>query len=396
MRFFFIHSRFFSYLGEMYFAIIVLFLSFLSFYELGKNRSCNENLYLFVLLVMTLLLCFRFGQGTDYFNYYNPYELEVGAHNSYFHKSLSHTEWGWYAMLLTIRKLDIPFECFIAFVSVVMMFSLYRVLKLSPYKMTSLLLFFPTYYLTYCFSALRQGLAVCLFLGFGLKLLLEGKVWRYCIFVILLGLIHSAALILLILPIVLRFSEKQLTFFAVLAFIGSFVLSRLPLFKALAFIGERAMYLEEAEFSMGAMMIRMFLFYIIWRLHHLGEAKDSVLFREECKLFKLYFSGVILFLLFSFFGIISQRLSMPMKTLEIVLIPVLFYRNRALLFNYKKTRFQEIAVYMVLIIMMMNVECLKNVNSYIDQQGYHGVSLMNYPYISVFDEERLLQYTYSL
>ena len=84
-----------------------------------------------------------------------------------------------------------------------------------------------------------------------------------------------------------------------------------------------------------------------------------------------------------------------MKTLEVILIPLLLYRNRVVLLNRKRTRLPEMAVYALFIIMMMNFECVKNINSYIDQQEYHGVNVMNYPYISIFDEEHLLEYRYS-
>lgn len=379
----------------MYFITIVLLLSALSFYELGKSCSCHEALYLFVLLVMTVLLCFRFGQGTDYVNYLFPYETQVHPYDSYFKNSMDHVEWGWYAMLLTISKLGISFEWFIAFISVIMMGCLYRVLKFSPYKMTSLLLFFPTYYMTYCFSALRQGLAVCLFLGLGLKLLLERKYWKYCFVICAISLIHFASLILIFLPIVFRFKDKHLNILAVIALIGALVLSRIPLVQALQVVlGERAQYVEEAEFSVGAIALRGILFYIIWHLHHLGDPKDTNLYREERALYQIYYAGFILFLFFSPFGIISQRLSMPMKTLEIILIPLLLYRNQRVVFNRKITRIPKLATYLLVVVLMMNVECVKNVNSYIDQQDYHGVTIINYPYISVFDKEAVRRYNY--
>ena len=47
------------------------------------------------------------------------------------------------------------------------------------------------------------------------------------------------------------------------------------------------------------------------------------------------------------------------------------------------------AMYVLAIALMMNVECIKNIDSYIEQQEYVGVSITNYPYISVFDEERV-------
>ncbi|MCR4824233.1 MAG: EpsG family protein [Bacteroidales bacterium] len=378
----------------MYFIFIVLVLSAFAFYELGKNRSCNEIIYLFVLVVMTLLLCFRYGQGTDYNSYHLQFQEEITADDSYIHQTLSHSEWGWYVLMLTTKKLGLPFEALVAFVSIVMILCLYRTLKLSPYKMTSLLLFFPTYYMTYCFSALRQGLAVCIFLAFGLKLLLERKYWKYCLLSMGLGLFHSASFILVFLPLAFRFNEKQLNRLVLLAFLGAIVLSRLPLVQALSILGTRVGYFEEAEFSIGAIMIRAILFVIIWRLHHLGSPKDTLLYREECGLYQLYYAGFILFLFFSPFGIISQRLTVPMKALEIILIPLTLYRNRELLLNKKKTRFSEMAIYLIVIIMMMNVEGTKNVNAYIEQQGYHNVSVTNYPYISIFDEDRIRQHRY--
>ena len=47
------------------------------------------------------------------------------------------------------------------------------------------------------------------------------------------------------------------------------------------------------------------------------------------------------------------------------------------------------AMYVLVIAMVMNVECVKNINSYIDQQNYTNISLTNYPYVSVFDKERV-------
>jgi len=343
---------------------------------------------------MAFLLCFRYGQGTDYTNYYTQFCEEISASDSYFDQTLTHSEWGWYVLMLTTKKLGLPFECLVAFVSVIMVISLYNALKMSPYKMTSLLLFFPTYYMTYCFSALRQGLAVCIFLGFGLKLLLERKYWKYCLLTAGLGLIHSASFVLVVLPLVFKFKEKQLNWLVFAALLGAVVLSRIPLVQALSILGTRAEYFEEAEFSIGAIMIRAIMFLIIWRLHHLRAPRDTSLFREECGLYQLYYAGFILFLFFSPFGIISQRLTVPMKALEIILIPLTLYRNRDLLLNKKKTRFSEMAMYLIVIIMMMNVEGAKNVNAYIEQQGYHNVSVTSYPYISIFDEERIRQHRY--
>ena len=88
---------------------------------------------------------------------------------------------------------------------------------------------------------------------------------------------------------------------------------------------------------------------------------------------------------------------MPLKAIEVVLIPLLFYRNRNYLLNWKKTRVPQLVLYMVALVLMMNFECYKNINSYIDQRDYREwVTPMNYPYVSVFDEERIWQYTYSL
>lgn len=52
----------------MYF-ILLVFLVLCSVFEYyKKSKSCHLTCILF--MIMTALLCFRYGQGTDYFGYY--------------------------------------------------------------------------------------------------------------------------------------------------------------------------------------------------------------------------------------------------------------------------------------------------------------------------------------
>lgn len=370
--------------------LIISILSLSSFYELSKNKSCRGDYYFFLLSFLTLVLCFRYAQGADYFNYLNMYQ-SVDKGSSFFENTLYHGEIGWYCLLLIGKKLGLSFDGFIIVLSFLMMRMLYKALKMSPYKLTSLLIFFPTYYLTYCFSALRQGLAVCLFLGVGLKLLLERKYLKYYLLILALTLIHSASIILVTAPLIIKTVKIRFPVFVIAsALLCSIAVSRIPFLQQVSAVST---YLEMG-LSIGGILIRLILVLIILRLHRMGRPKDSSLYRRETVLVQLYYAGFILFCLTAFSGLISQRMTMPFKAIEVILIPLLIYRNRHLFFCRVKLKLRHLAFYFSLVILMMNVECVKNLYSYIEQQDYNArVTPLNYPYISIFNKEDINKYT---
>lgn len=113
----------------------------------------------------------------------------------------------------------------------------------------------------------------------------------------------------------------------------------------------------------------------------------------------IYFIGYIIYLTFAFAGILAQRLTMPLKAIEIVLLPLLLFnlikrsKMENLKIKYLKiNKFRNIT-FVMLVIIMLNVETIKNINSYIKQGNYYSwVNPLNYPYSTIFDKNYVRSY----
>ena len=121
--------------------------------------------YTVLMVVMTAVLSLRYGQGTDYFNYSDLYDMyssfELAIKNPYNH----YMEFLFRLICALFNTLGFSFCGFVAVVSLFNMFCLNRFLKeYSKNPIFSLLLFYPTFYLTYFFSIIRQAIVLSVFL----------------------------------------------------------------------------------------------------------------------------------------------------------------------------------------------------------------------------------------
>lgn len=384
------------------YVLIGLLLTILAIIEVGNGTPNKKKLFWGFWFLMTLMLAIRYGQGSDYYGYYLQY-IRIGSSSSLFVNSLYHGELGWYMLIVIAKRLGFCFEVFIALLSIAMMYSIGRAIKkFSPYKIWSLLIFYPTFYLTYCFSAIRQGLVMSLFLGFGLELLLEKKWIKYYILSIILILFHKSAIALLLLPVIMHFKECRIEKYCVVAvafcvfFCYSGILNRVA--KAIGI----ADYFN-VSISVMAILLRTILFFVIYILHreshYYSEKNNFIIYELENSLYFIYFVGYVIYLTLAFADTLSQRLTMPLKSVEVVLLPLLFFnlKNRRNItrssFKYLKIGRFRIAVLAMLVVLMLNVETIKNIYSYIDQGNYYSwVNPLNYPYSTVFDKKYIRGY----
>lgn len=368
----------------MYFAISIL-LTIFTLYELVTLKPSKIISHI-IWLVLTFLLCFRYGQGTDYFNYLAQFE-SVDPDGSLFHNTLYHGEPGWYALLLLAKRSGMSFELFVGIISFVMMLLIRRgITKFSPYKAMSYLLLFPTYYMTYCNAAIRQALVLAIFFGFGLQYLVEGKRLKYFVLIIVISFIHSSALALLV-PLLVHLSDNKKSYLVwlpltiIIVVFYSYSISE-SFFSQYSF----SLYLNN-NYSIVGILLRIILACVVWILYN----NRIVYRRNDDKIitvfFNLYMIGFIVFMVFSFTGTFAQRLTMPFKALEVLAIPMMISYNKRL----KNKSLTTGIVFCLCLI--MNVELLKNIDSYINQGEYRSdVTVLNYPYVSVFDESAIYQY----
>ena len=155
---------------------------FLTFLLLAAGTLCTwfrpqleEKVYWVCWGVMTACLCFRFGQGTDYVTYHAIYETIPAAIDlSKGYICGFYPEVGWRLLSAAFKVIHAPFWVFTMVVGLMEMLLLHRYLTKCVQKKTAgLFLLYPVLFVTYMVSGLRQGLAVCIFLGVLVPLYLE-------------------------------------------------------------------------------------------------------------------------------------------------------------------------------------------------------------------------------
>lgn len=349
--------------------------------SLCRLPKLHINMYAVIVLILSIILAFRYGQGSDYFAYKRIYESCSTFEEALYNPYKVHGETGFRLLCYCFRG---KFERFVVFVSFFEMWMLCRgINRFSRNKWLSLCIFFPTGYMTYYFSALRQGITIAVFVGYLLGCI-EDKKWdKYYISVLILCTIHSAAFILLIMPLILKFSQKNVLLLTALLGMSG-ILFYLPFVKtllsSLPYLGGKL----ESSFDHGINILAMvervgYLCLMLMLLFHINK---NIVSKEIKDFVKLYCFGVGIYFFFSFSAGISSRVMIYFKILEIFIMPCL------LSFHGRWRQMVNIAC-----VSLMTIMLVKNINSYLGQGSYYSdVSTLQYPYISIYNKEKIMKY----
>lgn len=336
-------------------------------------------------LVLSGFLCFRFGQGTDYFGYAYIYHSLPANPLQAVHTDWIHSEIGWKILCACFRALGVSFPVFVMILSVCMLILFFRFLQKfgGNRKMFALLICYHTLYLTYFFSVLRQGIVAAVFLGVLLPWLLRRDYVKYYIISAVLISIHSVSAVLLILPLLqgVQLKYKQLIGLVVLGFLLGVACYAVDVGVLLAKVLP-IVYLGESDLSVVALLERIGTFLVVAFCYYVyleGQEPDQA--DGFCKLFKIYALGMFLYNLLMWSPLISSRLCYLFKLVEIILICGCIVRC-------KKSQ----TIVLVYCVALCSVVYLKNINSYIQQANYQNASVVNYPYVSVFNWTDILNY----
>ena len=351
------------------------------------NRKTNKLLFVVFFVALTFLLAFRYGQGTDYFLYENIYniiskqKLSVAIKSAYFQ-----VEIGWRILNWMCSRLGMNFEVFILILSTVQMYFLWRfVRQYCPLKMVALLLAYPTLYLTYMRSAIRQSIVICLFLGVLIEKLLQKKYFSYVIGCFILSSIHNMAFILIIIPIIVN--EKAISINKIVSCsLIAIILGGLNYFSffhnlLLTVMPRLAYYIKETKISWFALMERCFTTILVLyaTLFYLNKKKED---NETKKILQIYMFGFYLYLVLMPYSIAASRLIYAFKCLEICLL------SKVLLHDKKTSSL--VIFYVIFLCILMYI---KNINSYIELGPYiNGINVFNYPYVSIYNKQKIFQY----
>ena len=362
--------------------ILLLLIAFCSFIT---NKDF-KYLYYVCFVILTIMLCLRYGQGTYYFGYQGIYNSAPSTlfFSGIYYTDAIHAEVGWKILNHILKILGIEFKYFVLVISIFEMLCINHFIKIyCPNKNIALLMIYPTLYLTFCFSILRQGFVICVFLGVILDLILKKKYWAFICLTLLLSTIHSSALVILLSPFIIKVKIKYLyrllfmsMIFGILCFLGFFD----PLLKVLGYIGSASAYLSSITVNYIALCERVIMTFLVVYMYLVYTKKEKN--KKVENLLKMYLFGTIIYLFFFWNSLISSRLGYIFKPLEISLITIMIARL---------DKFKSIII--LIIFLLSTMLTLKNIDSYIEQGRYYpNVKVINYPYISLFNSEDIYKY----
>lgn len=338
-------------------------------------------MYYIMFAILTAMLCFRYGQGTDYFGYFYLFEHNPETLNIIeLLQNKEHTEVGWKFISALFKVLGLDYYVFVGVLGAVTMFFFNSfVQKFCPYKIMALLIAYPTLYLTYFSSGIRQGLVMSVFLGLLLDWYLKGKYVRFTIGALISAAFHSSGLVLLVLLLfgVRRFVQKNelglIIVFAIAGILLAVFGFKITLFgRTFTNIGAGVSYIGFAE--------RLLTFFLIKVCY--DKYKKNITAEDEKLelLYYIYVLGTLGYCLTFSSPVIASRLFYMFKLIEIVLCTVMSYNSKKL--------FPEASWLFVYIVALSGVMLVKNIDNYISQGDYYdSVSVWNYPYHNVFTKQ---------
>ena len=198
---------------------------------------------------------------------------------------------------------------------------------------------------------------------------------------------HAASVVLLVVPLFLEMKIKVSPIWLVFAPSFSVVLYTSGLVAIMASETGGSVDYAKGAFSLLGLLLRVVLFFIVYEMYKPCVDKKTDL------MFNVYYCGFLVYLVLFLASTLSQRLTVPLKSVEFLLIPILLYFNPAYLqrsIKSLKPKFDRLAM---AIIMIMVVMFTKNLNSYISQGGYtEGTTIFNFPYVTVFNAQEIYRY----
>ena len=332
-------------------------------------------LYFLFFVWLTVLLCCRYGTGSDYFAYQYIYvNCEWQGFLQPVASEYIHGEKGWLLLCAICHSLGIRYELFVAIIGLTDMTLLDRFIRrFCQKKVLALLIAYPTLYLTYYFSALRQGLFISLFLAFVLQELLNHRIPQYYAGVIILSFIHSAALLLLVVPLFekIDLTIKKIVIYSLMAVIVGIIIAITPIHNYLPY--------ADRGISIAAISERAISLFIVLAITSTYYGKEE--WNRLTKIVNYYSLGALLYFVLLSSSLASSRLTAVFKVLEICIYSIVLRleinKNTALTFTF--------------VLLLTTTIFFKNIDSYIAQNGFpKETTVWTYRYYSIFDKREIV------
>lgn len=354
----------------------------------ATNKKNDETTYKILFIILLGMLCLRYGQGTDYIGYQLHYSLCPSELNSSYFSANGTFEKGYRFLMNVCKSIGFSFELFVALISIFEMLMLNRFIKkYCGHKCIALLLFFPSFYLTYYFSALRQGIALSIFIGLGVPLIMDKKWLKYIILTFVVASIHKSAYVMLLIPLLINIKPKSLLIIAVIMLGAAIVLNAVGIYSSIANLLDKAAY-ENSGIGWSAIVRKAVEFVLVIILYKDRPDNDDFL----NIILKIYYIGIIVAMFFYNNALILGRLTIYFDVMLIALVSTAI--NNVALPNIAVHRLSSHALwtYTIAVILLTGFMTIRNIDSYVSQGRYYNENFLRYPYISIFEKEDLYSY----
>lgn len=356
----------------------------------------HKVIYWLSLLGLYVFFSLRYGQGTDYLTYMSIYATVPPLQTLPYYGAYAYNtiEIGFFYLVSFFRMLGVHYVLFIAIMNAVSFFCIHRFIKrFSPLPMFSLAFFFAVYSLTYVESTVRQMLAMCVALGWVYIDWTDGRRLRALIGVLVAALIHTSAVVLLVLPILfwhnrrmylIEWKPRMTVLMLALLAAGAIVVNVVNLTPVIEMLPDRiaykilSYYRESGRFSVMALLNRGLFMAIVLALGYM--AREKLTDREKF-LFNLYCVGFGIYLVFMSFDLIASRTSVYLRVVDFCLIPLLMYKNREAL--------RRVKVALPVMLALVSFLYVKDISAIMDFAQYYGNNPLQYPYITVFNADAI-------
>lgn len=368
----------------MIYIILFIIISILTFiFGIYKNKS--KMAFTFISIIITFMSMFRYGSGTDYFAYMWHYNINPSSiFDSILYKSNMNI--GYRVIMGISKEFNISFEVFILCLSIIVCTIFFvTIAKNSYFPIMSLLVFYGVYFHIYVNSALRQGIAMAIFIWALLYFYKNGKVVKYIIFIIIASLFHYSVLITLMVPFLQYLYKKYFENYRVnivlfMIGIASFIFGGEKVIVYLTNIFGISIGYEATGANILAILLRIIMLLTIWILYRNSNKNLLTQFDKLC--IYIYFINTILFIAISNMSVLS-RLTEYFSLLDIFIIPNLISR----------CKFKIIKVGGILFVIILIVSVfIKDQYSFIEQGEYFNRKLLSYPYVTIFNKDDIYKY----
>jgi hypothetical protein len=323
----------------MYFAILILGF----FFQLFNKRL----LFWVFTITLTVMACFRYGIGLDYFGYEYLYNLLSPSVSDEIEYGIGSQEILFRSIGSFLKGLGIPYAVYLALFAIVNMVYIAKLcVRYSKNPTLSMLIFFCFYYLTWTFSGIRQGVVIAVGLYYLLVCIEKNKTLRFMFIVFLLSLIHTSALVLIILYFVSKidFRRNTLIVLSLVAITFSIVPTGQIISSQtwLPFYSRFYTYIDiQSSFTLlDFQSIGRLVFLTIAFVFYNQFKKEGGMSK---KIIDLYIVSMIFYFGLQFSELIAARLAIFGKFLDVIILANVLYL-------YKQRINRLIYIYMLLIL----------------------------------------------